>query len=365
VSLTDAITAARFFDGNRMHGPSVITVSDGVVKGVAPFEGRPDHYLLAPGFVDLQMNGFDDVDCADSSTDNLRKLDGRLAEVGTTSYLATLITDELVTMSRRVERIEAAGLEGCLGVHLEGPFLGTATGAHPRSLVTEPDLGWLESLPETVRLVTVGIESKRSLEAIKVLRDKGVVVSIGHTRPTREQWEAALRAGAQMVTHVFNAMSGIHHREFGLALASLSNDSVVTGLIADTHHVQPEAVSLAFAVKPAGVCLVSDSVAWRAKWAESAGIRMVNGVPTLGDGTLAGSATPLGECVRNAVIECGVELSTALRSATSLPARLLGRSDVGVISTGTSCDMVACDTSLGVVRTWRRLQSPRGFQTDN
>ena len=364
MSLTDAITAARFFDGTRMHGPSVITVSEGTVRSIAPFDGVPDHHLLVPGYVDLQMNGFDDVDCADADADNLARLDGMLAQAGTTSYLATLITDDLAAMSRRVERISGAGLEGCVGIHLEGPFIGSATGAHPRALVAEPDIGWLQSLPGTVRLVTVGIEHERSTDAIRALRARGVIASIGHTRPSREQWDAAVAAGAQMVTHLFNAMSGVHHREFGVALAALTDDRVVTGLIADTHHVQPAAVSVAFAVKPSGVCLVSDSIAWRAAWAQRAGVRVVNGVPTLGDGTLAGSATPLGECVRNAVTECGVELSTALRAATSVPARLLGRRDIGVIETGMSCDMVACDDSLRVVHTWRRLQSLRGFQTD-
>jgi N-acetylglucosamine-6-phosphate deacetylase len=95
-----------------------------------------------------------------------------------------------------------------------------------------------------------------------------------------------------MVTHLFNAMSGIHHRDFGMVLAALTDDRVLTGLIADMHHVNPEAVALAFSAKPTGVCLVSDSIAWRASWAVRAGVRLVGGVPTLGDGTLAGSATP-------------------------------------------------------------------------
>jgi N-acetylglucosamine-6-phosphate deacetylase len=362
--MTEAITCARFFDGIEMHGPSLLMLSDGIVRSIEPFEGAPEHHLVCPGFVDLQMNGFDDVDCADHSVDNLRRLDTRLAGVGTTSYLATLITDELGAMSERVERIADAGLHGCAGVHLEGPFLGSAPGAHPRSRIIEPDVQWLQSLPSIVRLVTLGVESPGALDAIRSLRTRGTVVSLGHTRPTRDQWDSSVDAGARMVTHLFNAMSGIHHRDFGMVLAALTDDRVLTGLIADMHHVNPEAVALAFSAKPTGVCLVSDSIAWRASWAVRAGVRLVGGVPTLGDGTLAGSATPLAECVRNAVMACGVELSTALRSATSLPASIIDRNDIGHVRAGESCDVVACDRSLGVVQTWRRLQSPRGFQTD-
>lgn len=364
MSLTEVITSERFFDGHTLHGPSAITVVDGVIGTVEPFSGTPDHSLVHPGLVDLQMNGFDDIDCSDADPGRLMELDSRLASLGTTSYLATLITAELDVMSERINRLAHAGLDGCIGLHLEGPFLGSATGAHAASLVRAPDPGWLADLPDFVRLVTIGTEHPASVEAIRLLCSKGVVVSAGHTRPDREQWNDALTAGIRMVTHLFNAMSGIHHRDFGLALAALTDDRVVTGLIADMHHVQPEAVRLAFAVKPHGVCLVSDSVAWRARWAERAGIRIVNGVPALPDGTLAGCSTPLADCVRLAVTECGVELSTALRAATSTPSVLVGRRDLGVITVGRSCDMVATDASLRVVKTWRRLQSLRGFQTD-
>ena len=362
--MTDVLTTSILFDGRELRGPSRVVVRDGIIVEIAPWDGTPEHHLLCPGFVDLQMNGFDDVDCADGDEHALTRLDDMLAAVGTTSYLATLITDHLPALDRRIEILGAASMPGCIGIHLEGPFLGTATGAHPRGRIIDPDLQWLGNLPLNVRLVTLGVESDSSIPAIEVLRDRSVVVSIGHTRPGRQQWMAAVDAGATMVTHLFNAMSGIHHREFGVALAALSDDRLVAGLIADTHHVQPDAVALAFTVKPRGICLVSDSLAWRADWALRAGVAINGGVPVLADGTLAGSSTPLAECVRRAVTVCGVELSTALRAATSTPARIVGRSDIGTIAVGQSSDIVSLDSSLGVVNTWRRLQSPRGFQTD-
>ena len=363
--LNETITAGALFDGRDMHGPSSLVVRDGIVVDIQPFSGAPDHHVVCPGFVDLQMNGYGDVDCADADIGALLRLDDELASAGTTSYLSTLITDDTGKLSGRMNLIDRADAPGCIGIHLEGPFLGSAAGAHPRSLIVPPDLDWLGSLPGSVRLVTLGIEHELSVQAVRLLHGMGITVSAGHTRPSRDQWDAAVRAGASMVTHLFNAMSGVHHREFGLALASLVDDRVVTGLIADTRHVQQEAISLAFRSKPAGICLVSDTVAWEARWARNAGVTLRDGVPVLPDGTLAGSSTPLAECVRRCVSDCGVELSTALRSATSVPAALVGRADIGVISRGLPCDIVALDRSLGVVRTWRRLQSPRGFQTDD
>ena len=363
VPSTETLTTSMYFDGHIMHGPTSLTIEDGVVVDLSAFGGTPVHHLLSPGLVDLQVNGFDDVDCADADPSALARLDETLATAGTTSWLATLVTDGLDVMARRTD-VLASAPPGCIGVHLEGPFLGSAPGAHRTSRIMEPDIAWLSDLPPHVRLVTLGAESHLAPAAVRLLRDKGVVVSIGHTKPTRDQWEAAVGAGAQMVTHLFNAMSGIHHRDFGLALAALTDERVVFGLIADTHHVQPDAVALAFASRPDGVCLVSDSVAWRSPWALNAGVSVRDGVPVLANGTLAGSSTPLAECVRRAVTRCGAGLPDALRAATSTPANMIDRTDIGTISAGVACDIVAWDTSLRVVRTLRRLQSPRGFQTD-
>ena len=118
--MTEVITSERFFDGHTLHGPSAITVVDGVIGTVEPFSGTPDHSLVHPGLVDLQMNGFDDVDCSDADPGKLIELDSRLASLGTTSYLATLITAELDVMSERINRLAHAGLDGCIGLHLEG-----------------------------------------------------------------------------------------------------------------------------------------------------------------------------------------------------------------------------------------------------
>jgi N-acetylglucosamine-6-phosphate deacetylase len=199
------------------------------------------------------------------------------------------------------------------------------------------------------------------ISGIKLLRANGITVSIGHSRPTDAQWSAVQKAGATIVTHLFNGMSGVHHRDEGLALDALIDDGVYAGLIADMVHVSPKAVALAFKAKGGDrLCLVSDSVAWSSQWATKRSIAIKDGAPRLPDGTLAGSSTPLAECVRLAVTEAGVPVEEALHAATSSPSHAVGLADVGYIREGEPADLVAFDDSLHVVGAWRRLVSLRG-----
>ena len=156
-------------------------------------------------------------------------------------------------------------------------------------------------------------------------------------------------------------MSGVHHRDDGVALSALTNDAVVGGLIADLVHVSPDAVSLAFKAKGRdSIALVSDSVAWNSEWAKRRGVILRDGSPRLPDGTLAGSSTPLAECVRRTIVGCGVSVSDALRAATSTPARVLGYPQIGTVAIGHSASLVCFDESLHVSQTHRRLVFQRG-----
>ena len=166
------------------------------------------------------------------------------------------------------------------------------------------------------------------------------------------------------MTHLYNAMSGVHHRQDGVALSALTDPRVTAGLIADMCHVSAPAVRLAFLAKPAEIALVSDSIAWNSQWANRMSVEVRDGAPRLPDGTLAGSSTSLAECVRRTVQMAGVDISVALRAATSTPARVVGRTDVGHLVTGRSCDIVAFDRDLHVCATWSRLVSSRGTTTD-
>lgn len=307
------------------------------------------------------MNGFQTIDVSDASREELAELDHQLLALGTTRWLATVITAPLDRLSERIAFLDdvyrSGSCPGMAGIHIEGPFLGTAPGAHRPDWIVPIDLEWLDQLPASVRLVTIAPEQQDAIAATRLLTSRNVVVSMGHSRPTVEQMNLMIDAGATMSTHLFNGMSGVHHRETGLALKSLIDPRVTAGLIADMAHVSPDAVTLAFAAKGASaLCLVSDTVAWQSPRAQRRGVRLVEGVPQLADGTLAGSATPLAECVRRCVTDAHVDLDAAVRAATSTPASLLGLAH-DLCQIGQDVNLVAFDKDLHVVGAWRRLVS--------
>jgi N-acetylglucosamine-6-phosphate deacetylase len=363
--MSAVVTCDYFFDGDTLHGPRQLTYVDGVVTSIESFHGVADHHLLSPGFVDIQMNGFEQWDVARGSQSELHDLGNRLRHLGTTTWLGTITTAPLESLSRSIATIENAakstGIPGFAGIHVEGPFLGQAPGAHNPSWIIPFDEEWIQELSPSVRLVTLAAEQENVGKAVALLRNQHIAVSIGHSRPTRSQWSECRQAGAHLVTHLFNGMSGVHHRDDGLALMALNDSEVFAGLIGDLVHVSPEAIFLAFTVKGNGrLCLVSDTVGWMSQWAQKRDISIRDGSPRLPDGTLAGSSTPLAECVRRIVKDAGVSLEQALRAATSSPADAVGLVGVGRLEVGEPADFVALDDSLYVTRTWSRLVSLRG-----
>ncbi|MEN9793447.1 MAG: hypothetical protein RL330_1525 [Actinomycetota bacterium] len=352
------------FDGVTMRHNVAVRVVGGTVASVEELHGEAELALVAPGLVDLQMNGFDDVDVAVAAPDDLARLDEHLLGAGTTHWLGTIVTAPLDRLTRVIAGLDEACRDGAapgmVGIHIEGPFLGRAPGAHRVRDIVPADADWLAALPPSVRLVTLAPEQNGAIAAVEQLRSAGVVASLGHSRPDRDEYSAAVEAGASMVTHLFNGMSGVHHREGGLALWALTDPRVIAGLIADGVHVAPDAVRLAFLVDGGRrICLVSDSVAHRSDGALARGVTVEDGAPRLPDGTIAGSVTPLSSCVRRAVRDAGVELTSALRSATSVPAGLLGRPDLGSVRVGEVAHLGIWDDDLRVVETVRGLQSAR------
>ena len=363
--MSETLTCRHLFDGENLLGPHRITLVDRIVTEIAPFDGVPECFLLSPGLVDIQMNGFEDVDVSTASEEELFRLGNRLESLGVTSWLATITTAPLDVLSASIDRITLAchskSKFGCLGIHIEGPFLGLAPGAHRNEWIIPFDKTWAAQLPSSVRLMTIAAEQQDVATAVRSLVSQNILVSIGHSRPSYDAFTSARSAGASMVTHLFNGMSGVHHRDDGLAMYALNDDEVFVGLIGDLVHVSPEAVALAFRAKGSSrICLVSDSVAWLSQSVERRGVEMRDGAVRMANDTLAGSSTALSECLRRIVQEAHVPLEDALRSATSTPAKALGLSDVGHIATGAPVDLVAFDDSLHVVGTWRRLVSLRG-----
>jgi N-acetylglucosamine-6-phosphate deacetylase len=354
----------------RIHASLVVTPGGVVERGEVVVDGGriasvralpagaagvPER-VLCPGFVDLQVNGIDDVDCASASTaadwDRLVALN---RAGGATTWCPTLVTAPLDAYAARLERVAAAmgRHRSIAGAHLEGPFLGGAPGAHPRHLLQPAvDLRWLDRLPvPPVRVVTLAPELDGALEAARLLAAKGVLVAMGHSTATYDEALAGAEAGARLVTHLFNGMGSLHHRAPGLVGAALADERLVPSLIADGVHVHPAVLGLAARAKAVGGwVLVTDAVAWRSGIRLAEGeVRLVDGGPRLPDGTLAGSALTMAGAVARMVRECGVPLADAVRAASTTPADLLGLADRGRLAPGAAADLVLLrEEDLGV-----------------
>lgn len=351
-----SIGASRVWTGERWLEPAVVVLDGDRIARVRRTRGAVPDRIVAPGFVDLQVNGLDDVDV---NADDLRpaaweRLDGLIRAQGTTSWCPTLITSPLAVLDRRMAAVaDAAGRWPAIaGVHLEGPFLGTLPGAHDPALIRPIDLRWLAGLPQIVAIVTLGAEQPDAPAAARLLTGRGILVAIGHSAADALTATAVVDAGARLVTHLFNAMSPLGHRAPGVVGVALADDRVTPSLIADGVHVHPTAMRVAFAAKrgtTAGCVLVTDAVAWRAGHMATRVLATgPDGAPRLPDGTLAGSALTMDAAVRRVVEECGVDLGEALRAASTCPARLLGLDDRGLLHPGTRADLVTLTPDLHV-----------------
>ena len=340
-----------------------IEVSQGRIRSIAALgrdESPTTDLMLAPGFVDLQVNGIEDVDvwstALDDNTTAWERINQLLLDQGVTSWCPTLVTAPLDLYQVAIEFVNrqrrVLGTPHVIGVHLEGPFLGGAVGAHRSQDICDVNTKWLLEHVDGVALMTLGAEVHGAIEACKVLSSHGGKISIGHSLPTREEFENCVSAGATLVTHLFNAMSGVHHREPGLATWALTNDNVFASLIADGVHVSADVIELSFSAKPNKMVLVTDAVAWRAGAAGKIRISLRDGAPRLENGTLAGSAVTMPEAIKVCVEQAHVALPQALQAASSNPAKVMGLADRGVLQVGYLADIVGLTNDLSVGAVW-------------
>lgn len=350
------LLASSIITGRRVISPGRLRVENGRVAevGPAPAGARVPSRTLVPGFVDLQVNGVDDLDCAQiASAGDWNRIGERLLATGVTTWCPTLVSapldsyaDPIASITAEMERQTSARRPGptIAGVHLEGPFLGAAVGAHRPDVLVDPDIAWLDALAlgTVVRVVTLAPERRGAIEAIAHLTGRGVLVAVGHSTADAAQVAAAADAGARLVTHLFNAMPGLHHRAPGLAGVALTDERLVPSLIADGVHVDPMVLRLATRAKGAGRwALVTDSVAWRSRRLPGRSVAVVDGAPRLPDGTLAGSALTMPEAISTMVTQAGVDLVDAVAAASTVPAGLLGLADRGHLEPGAVANVVA------------------------
>lgn len=372
-----ALTATQIHDGDALHKNAAIGIDGGQISDFWPDLSRIPAGLprvdlgagwLAPGFVDLQVNGGAGL-MIEAATDlaALERICDAHAALGATAILPTLITDTPAATRKVIDTAIAAaraGLPGFAGLHLEGPHLDPARkGAHEAALIrpmAEEDLTLLQqAVPHLPALMVTLAPDAASAEQISRLVRAGVIVSLGHSGCSAAQARAAFDAGARCVTHLYNAMGGLQNRAPGLLGTALCADGVAAGLIADGIHVAPECLQVALRMKPEDkLFLVSDAMAVAGTDLDSfqLGTRTVlrdHGKLVLQDGTLAGADISLPESVAR-LIGLGVAPARALAMASRVPADILSASHRGRIRRGCQADLVFLNPEMRLVQVWRR-----------
>jgi N-acetylglucosamine-6-phosphate deacetylase len=356
--------------------------ADLVVQGSRSSEGAPGGklssgnlpvldatgMLVTPGFLDLQCNGAGGVDLT-AEPERLAEVAALLPRWGVTAWLPTIVTSPPAVRQRAMSTFasladnpssEPAVGAVPLGLHLEGPFLAPERrGAHAEAHLVAPDPalvdGW--SRDAGVAIVTLAPELPGALDLARHLADRGIVVSMGHSSASAAQATAAIDAGVRWVTHLFNAMAPLHHRDPGLAGVALIDERVAVGAIVDGLHLHPTVVDLAARALGPRLTLVTDAVAALGMGpgpvrlgdvealADDEGVR-------LADGTLAGSLLSMDRAIANTVRFAGLDVAAAVAAATVQPARVLGLDhERGVIAPGAVGDLVLLDDDLRVLTT--------------
>ncbi|WP_127900624.1 N-acetylglucosamine-6-phosphate deacetylase [Solirhodobacter olei] len=370
------LTGARLFDGRTLHDGMALVIESGQIAALLPESEAPEGALerlpggiLAPGLVDLQVNGGGGVMLGDAaSVEGIARICAAHRPLGSLYLTPTLITDRPEVTARVLAAGIAAareGVPGFAGLHIEGPHLDPRRkGAHDPALIrpmTGADLAALcraaAELPSL--MVTLAPESVTP-DQIAALAAAGVVVSLGHSDTALGPARAAYDAGARCTTHLFNAMSQLGNREPGLVGAALDTANAYAGLIADGIHVAPEVLRIACAAKRGEdrLFLVTDAMAPAGTdMAEfTLGDRPIyrrDGRLTLADGTLAGADVTLPAALKVMVEKVGLPLDAALRMATSTPAACIGAGErIGHLAPGRAADLVHLDDALQLTRTW-------------
>jgi len=319
---------------------------------------------LVPGFIELQINGGFGKDFT-SSPDSIWEVAQKMPQFGVTSFLPTIITSPLETISKAQEIVKQdPGDEFCgaqpLGLHVEGPFINPAKkGTHSEKLIQDGSLEIIKdwTVDKGIKLVTLAPEQPNALQVVRELVSRGIIVSAGHSNATYDQALQGFEAGISYGTHIFNAQSPLQHREPGLVGALLANDAMPVGIIPDGIHVHPSVIEIVWKIKGSQyLTLVTDALV---------GLGMPPGQYTFGDfqiivddqiakkpdGTISGSILSEDKALRNFIKFTGCSLEEALPTLTSTPARVLGLSDRGRIREGFVADLVVLDENLKVVIT--------------
>lgn len=335
------LSASRALIEGELCGPTTVTWNESSiieVRDATPADDVIDG-VVAPGFIDAQVNGLGDDSVVDPDCD-VRRMSEALRRQGVTTWLPTIPTQSPDFYGEPLDRVRERfsnselGLPVALGIHFEGPLLGERPGAH-RSEWFSASQRVVAELCRSV-MVTIAPEHSLSTEIIPRLVDHGVIVALGHSSPTHDQFRGAVAGGARHATHLFNAMSGVNHIEPGLATFVLTDGTLTYSAIADLVHVHPQVLRLMWQSAGGRMTLVSDQIS------------TVTHKPSQQNARLAGATSGLNTSVRNLVRTCDIPLRDALVMASERPAEVLGLRDRGVIRRGLRPDLVLLSNDLEV-----------------
>ena len=324
---------------------------------------------MIPGLIDIHTHGNSGADFSDGDYEGLKKMARYLAENGVTGFAPASMTlpydvlESAYLTAKRLRDEEPADCAALLGINMEGPFFSEKKkGAQNGAYLRNPDWEAFQHLYEVsdglIRIADLAPELPGAVEFTEKA-SKLCTVSVAHTDASYDEARAVYEAGATHLTHLYNAMPGIHHRKPGVIGAASECEQVYAELICDGQHVHPSAVRMAFRLFPERICLISDALRCCGMpdgqyTLGGQDVFLKDGIARLEDGTIAGSAATLYQCMQNAVC-FGIAQDEAIRSATIYPARQLGCADrVGSIAVGKQADFVVCDAQLNRKAVWLR-----------
>lgn len=361
--MIEVLSNGRIYTGQTLVKDKSILIKDGIIQGLIDTAGIPQQAkvtdcqgaIIAPGLLDLQIYGGGGyLFSAKPTAEALHAIADALVAKGTTGFLITLATNSMEVFMEAIRVVRDNPHPAVLGLHLEGPYINPEKrGAHIREYVKPPEIKEVEALLQeaegVIKMMTLAPEVC-SQEIIRLLSRNQVIVSAGHSSATYEQAAAGFRQGISCTTHLFNAMSPLHHRDTGLPGATFQSDKVRASIIVDGIHVDYQAVSIAKKIMQERLFFITDAIEESLE-GPYIHIRQSDRF-TLPDGTLSGSGLTLLKAVENAVKHVGISLEEALRMASLYPAQILGRPDLGSISAGAKADLLIFDEDFQVQQVW-------------
>ncbi|QKG86024.1 N-acetylglucosamine-6-phosphate deacetylase [Kroppenstedtia pulmonis] len=383
-STSKVLLGARVVSEQGTYSEGFVRFRDGLIQEVGSAEewrrengeeviSLSNRDTVVPGMIDVHIHGVNNADTMDASPEALDIIARALAREGTTAFLATTMTQDpasieaaLVNAAQYIKKGQSPGKAECLGIHLEGPFISPQrAGAQPLKYIQSPDVKqfqkWQEKCDGWIKLVTLAPEEPGGMELIRYLKEEGVISSIGHSDATFDILEQAVKMGCTHVTHLFNGMRGLHHREPGVVGAAFLKHELLVEVIADGIHICPEMLSLSYRQLTSNrLILITDSM--RAKCLQEGSydlggqeVRVVGEEARLSDGTLAGSILKMDDGIRRMKRITGCSQEDLVQMSSLNAAIQLNLSHrKGSIRTGKDADLVVLDSDLGVRMTYCR-----------